>query len=477
MGRRTRSSKSRKSQLRNRRPTTPVARKRPGHRLATQRPSRIPPRWPCRLRRRPCTRRTSAADVVDQRNAFAKAETAGELTAARASKALQAVATCVAGVEPGSGASGAPHNSRGKSQPRRRHRCRGHGGRGATAALSARQAKRCRRRSYIHDRISRSGRASLCVHIQLRPEFKMNPSESITACFVRESALVKACHRRLGSTRGKQECGQEQSEAAAAPATVGDVSFSTRPLDAQRLGRRNETIVASQETGRRRIRPKAVGGTAGGDMSTVSEHSSPRSDLRSSLERSDASEAGPNPSKALNEETSGRALPLRIVEPDGTPLDVFPLPTDPTSLESLLRDIFENHWRDVVFGPIMPGAAWEMRADAAPKISLFDGYLTVAFGVPHFHICIGDTKGRPTGRRRLRFRPIAAPRGPSSIARGGAPVSQCRGECACTIVWGISRSPSSCPIRSSIGRRTGSSRSPIGRALRCGTSCGRDGSG
>jgi hypothetical protein len=34
-----------------------------------------------------------------------------------------------------------------------------------------------------------------------------------------------------------------------------------------------------------------------------------------------------------------------------------------------------------------------MRADAAPKISLFDGYLTVAFGVPHFHICIGETKG------------------------------------------------------------------------------------
>jgi len=130
-------------------------------------------------------------------------------------------------------------------------------------------------------------------------------------------------------------------------------------------------------------------------MSTVPERSSPRSDLRPGLERSGASEAGPNPSKALNEATSGRAPPLRIVESDGIPLDVFPLPTDPTSLESLLRDIFENHWRDVVFGPIMPGAAWEMRADAAPKISLFDGYLTVAFGVPHFHICIGETKGAP----------------------------------------------------------------------------------
>jgi hypothetical protein len=95
-------------------------------------------------------------------------------------------------------------------------------------------------------------------------------------------------------------------------------------------------------------------------------------------------------------EASVDVLPRRIVDPDGTPVDVFPLPTDPASLEALLRDIFENHWRDIVFGPIMPGAAWEMRADTAPsKISLFDGYLTIAFGVPHFHICIGETKGSP----------------------------------------------------------------------------------
>jgi hypothetical protein len=86
-------------------------------------------------------------------------------------------------------------------------------------------------------------------------------------------------------------------------------------------------------------------------------------------------------------------LPKRMIDHDGTPVDVFPLPIDSASLESLLRDLFENHWREIVFGPVMPGAAWEMRAEAAPKISLFDGYLTVAFGVPHFHICIGETKG------------------------------------------------------------------------------------
>jgi hypothetical protein len=93
------------------------------------------------------------------------------------------------------------------------------------------------------------------------------------------------------------------------------------------------------------------------------------------------------------------AVPKRIVEADGTSLDIYSLPTDPQSLEELLREIFENHWRDITFGPIIPGAAWEMRADAAPThIGVLDGYLTVAFGVPHFHICIGETKG-PAARR------------------------------------------------------------------------------
>jgi hypothetical protein len=83
-----------------------------------------------------------------------------------------------------------------------------------------------------------------------------------------------------------------------------------------------------------------------------------------------------------------------MLEPDGTLLDVFPLPTDRASLEELLCDLFENHWREIVFGPLIEGAAWEMRADAPPtRVGFLDGYLTIAFGVPHFHICIGETKG------------------------------------------------------------------------------------
>ncbi len=100
--------------------------------------------------------------------------------------------------------------------------------------------------------------------------------------------------------------------------------------------------------------------------------------------------------------------PAQIVEPDGATLDVFSLPTDAASLEELFRDLFENHWREIVFGPIIQGAAWEIHADRAPtRIRLLDGYLTVAFGVTHFHVCIGENKGsraRPTSPELAKLR-------------------------------------------------------------------------
>jgi hypothetical protein len=86
--------------------------------------------------------------------------------------------------------------------------------------------------------------------------------------------------------------------------------------------------------------------------------------------------------------------PQRVVDEDGATVEVFALPTDTATLEGLLRELFQDHWRQITFGPIIQGAAWEMRAERAPdRIKMFDGYLTVAFGVPHFHICIGEHKG------------------------------------------------------------------------------------
>jgi hypothetical protein len=52
----------------------------------------------------------------------------------------------------------------------------------------------------------------------------------------------------------------------------------------------------------------------------------------------------------------------RTTDPDGAAVDIFPLPTDEASLEQLLRDLSEKHWQAITFGPLIQGAAWEMRA-------------------------------------------------------------------------------------------------------------------
>jgi hypothetical protein len=97
-----------------------------------------------------------------------------------------------------------------------------------------------------------------------------------------------------------------------------------------------------------------------------------------------------------HEEVTRRQLPTRVTEADGSVMEVFALPTDAASLEAILRDLFENHWQEITFGPIIQGAAWEMQAQAAPAhIGVLDGYITIAFGSPHFHICIGEHKGGP----------------------------------------------------------------------------------
>lgn len=82
-------------------------------------------------------------------------------------------------------------------------------------------------------------------------------------------------------------------------------------------------------------------------------------------------------------------------------LELFRLDASEETLFALLSDVFENYWRVIHFGPLIQGAAWEIRAPNAPKkISLYDGYVTVEFGSWHFHLCIGDTKGPPANPTR-----------------------------------------------------------------------------
>ncbi|WP_343565163.1 DUF7676 family protein [Kiloniella sp. b19] len=87
-------------------------------------------------------------------------------------------------------------------------------------------------------------------------------------------------------------------------------------------------------------------------------------------------------------------LPDIVESSSGRLSEVYTLPTGEGYLLELLRDVFENYWEDIVFGPVIEGVAYEFRCPCKPKtISLSNGYLTVHFGGTHFHLCIGQVRG------------------------------------------------------------------------------------
>jgi len=96
-------------------------------------------------------------------------------------------------------------------------------------------------------------------------------------------------------------------------------------------------------------------------------------------------------------------------------------------LEALLRDLFVRHWQEISFGPIIQGAAYELEAPSAPShIGMLDGYITIAFGGPHFHLCIGEHKGspgHPVTAELARHRRTARVELYRQLDGGGAPIS------------------------------------------------------
>jgi hypothetical protein len=119
--------------------------------------------------------------------------------------------------------------------------------------------------------------------------------------------------------------------------------------------------------------------------------------------------------------------PRRMIDVDGSAVDIFSLPVEEATLEALLRDLFENHWREITFGPIIEGAAYEFKAPSQPTyIGTCDGYLTIAFGAPHFHICIDAHKGAPSNPASpalARHRRSSRAELYRRLDRSGAPVS------------------------------------------------------
>lgn len=76
------------------------------------------------------------------------------------------------------------------------------------------------------------------------------------------------------------------------------------------------------------------------------------------------------------------------------------------TVERLLTEIFTRHWAAIFAGPVIEGAAYEIRFTAAPTVSMLDGYMTVDTGPWHFHLCVGD-HGGAADAERARLRRVA----------------------------------------------------------------------
>lgn len=84
---------------------------------------------------------------------------------------------------------------------------------------------------------------------------------------------------------------------------------------------------------------------------------------------------------------------------DGTRTEYTEAEATEAALLALLRQLFEEHWADVVFGPCIEGAVFEGRFFRCPRLSLLDGYVTVQVEGSeswHFHLCIGPHRGTAT---------------------------------------------------------------------------------
>jgi hypothetical protein len=85
-----------------------------------------------------------------------------------------------------------------------------------------------------------------------------------------------------------------------------------------------------------------------------------------------------------------------IREADGTTTEYDEVSIGGDTVERLMTEVFRDHWAAIFAGPVIEGAAYEIRFPTAPSVSMLDGYLTVDTGPWHFHLCVNDHRGAPS---------------------------------------------------------------------------------
>lgn len=81
---------------------------------------------------------------------------------------------------------------------------------------------------------------------------------------------------------------------------------------------------------------------------------------------------------------------------DGSKMEYEYMDPSAEKMEKLFRDLYENQWNKLRFGPCVQGAVFELVLTEKPKVSMLDGYLTVDAGPWHFHLCVGKYEAKVT---------------------------------------------------------------------------------
>jgi len=100
------------------------------------------------------------------------------------------------------------------------------------------------------------------------------------------------------------------------------------------------------------------------------------------------------------------------------------LPIDEAFLEEFLTYVFTTYWDEVNFGPLIAGASYEIVCPEPPTtVDCSNGFLTIHFGLLHFHLCVGEGPWkRPEGTpppARLPARAVIQ----RTLDLDGAPIS------------------------------------------------------
>ena len=98
-----------------------------------------------------------------------------------------------------------------------------------------------------------------------------------------------------------------------------------------------------------------------------------------------------------------RAMTARTVEhgPGDSVTEYDEISVGGDVVERLLTEVYTEHWAEIYAGPVIEGAAYEIRFTAKPAVSMLDGYLTVDVGAWHFHLCVGDHRGASTAEQAV----------------------------------------------------------------------------